>query len=217
LSNYLRGGSLVKNIYTNRNIPGVPGIVGPTYPSTPICLTSFYGASHFLFSVKFEADAETKHKYGWNNDGKLKVYVWGVSDNFEVTISGKGVNSSYRIIGPNATVTDSINNNGGVATFNNLNTGTYSVTVADKTHHQSAPSSYKTHLKFSVKINYNTSPGGSVNGFSLDTRYDFDVAGTPGVPPPPPIVPPLPPPNIGLETFDSIQLESFNGDTLSNF
>jgi hypothetical protein len=221
LSCFLRGGPLVKNIHANRNIAGVPGSGVPAPILPPIKLSQFYGASLFTFKVEIETISESYHKYGWLNDGKVKVQIWGISENYTVKIQGKGIDSDYKVVGGSGPKTSSINSNGGTATFNKLNNGSYTITVQDDVYHSSAP--YIQPSTFNVSVGYNS-------GNSSKT-YDIHKAGTIGLPwpapgsgaptPPPAPTPfPLPtpkPPNPGFETFDQDPIQTFAGDDMVEF
>jgi hypothetical protein len=221
LTCFLRGGPLVRNVYANRLVPGSPGSGVPAPILPPIKLTDYYGATLFFFKVKIETDSETKHKYGWNNDGKIKVTIWGVSSNYSVTIRGKGVNSSYKVVGGSGPVTNQINADGGTTTFNMLNNGNYQITVRDDVYHHASP--YIGESTFSAKVGYDS-------GGSSDT-YPITETGTIGgpwpapgsanpTPPPAPTPFPLPtpvPPNPGFETFNQEPIQTFGGDDLVEF
>ena len=216
LSNYKRGGNIVKNTWTNRNVPGVVGVVAPNTPSSPLCLTKFYNASHFLLSVQFDGDAETTHKYGWNNDGKIRVKVWGVSDDFSVSIKGKGVDSVFRYVGGTGPQVFSSVTDGGVIAFPKLNSGNYTITVIDNDNHVNNPS-YINPPTFNVTVKYGTGAGISVQGFSTGTRHYIELPGSPASPPPNPPMPTPVPILPGLETFAQIKLVTFGGDDLMDF
>jgi len=234
LSQYQRGGAVVKNIYTNRNISGVAGVPAPSFPS--ISIGQFYKASHFLLSVKFEINHEQYHKYGWFNDGWIKVHLTGVSgsgvgNEYAVTIRNPkgGIDSVWQVVGATTQKTTFLSDEGMVQ-FSGLNYGAYTIEISDVQHHNmsgtnppvsTSTAGYKQPWKFDVVVNYNNpSVGGSVTGFTLNTVHVLEAAGVPGGSVPlPPVTPPPFVPGTGITTLDAVpnDIVFFDGDFLIPF
>lgn len=200
MSDYKRGGNIVRNIITNRNIAGVGGTPAPLFP--PIKLSQFYGATFFLFWVRVDVTGESTHKYNWENNGSIKVTIWGVEDSYNATIkAGKGIGSTYRNVGSSPSASANINSDGGSHTFNNLNYGQYQLSVKDNAHH-STGLGYDGPFNFNVTVNYGNGSGGSVRGIATGSKVQLVGPGSP-TSGPVIVTPPAPTPtNNGIESMD---------------
>ena len=180
MTQYLRGGSIVKNIYQNRTVPAPTSSSYPLPKFAPVKLSNYYGAADFYLKVKFNIIGETTSEpYRLINDGQIQVTVdsttYNLNRNYTVEVIGK------------TSQTTNINNN--VFTFNGLNgPQTYQVRVTNNNYNIINSSYQQTSYLFNVKVNYGTGTGGSVDGFTLNTWHDIDTDTSP-LPPPPVLVP----------------------------
>lgn len=124
---------VVKNITRNASIP----------TSGAISLSQFRNAAYYYLQVQFNLTSETTSTYGRNNNGTIRVYVWGVSNNYSVTCGS----------------TQNLGSNGASAYFTGLDATSYTVTVKDLTN--------GTSYAFTANISY----GGTstMTGYSTGT------------------------------------------------
>lgn len=132
---------VVKTIAANANVPS----------SGQIKLSDFYGAAYYYIQVYFVLTSETKNEYATNNNGTIRVYVNGATNNYKVAVTGK--------------TAINLGANGQSAYFTGFNSGSYTITVSDNTLNT-------TGYTFTANIGYDTAAS-SVTGYTLDTWHNI--------------------------------------------
>jgi hypothetical protein len=131
---------VIKPIAANVNVP----------TGGQVKLSNFYGAAYYYIQVKFELTGETTSTYADSNNGTIRVYVYGATNNYRVVANG---------------ITTDINTNGGDAFYAGLNSGSYTITVSDN-------SLNTTGYTFTANIGYGAEVS-SVTGYALGQVHDI--------------------------------------------
>lgn len=151
----------VKSIPKNSNIP----------TSGTIAVSNFYGASDYYLRVKFALTSETYKEYNNADNGTIKIWVEGVSNNYRLSCTDKTAvnlysNTSHTFTGLHGGPPNELN-----WTVGQKNTGqiaTYTVLVEDMTH--------GTSYSFTANIRMSGSRAGAgYNYTSYISDYSSDV------------------------------------------